>query len=73
MVFEGGPGDSIQTAMRAFMGIDRRPITQILRQPIKGQVVKKLRGSFGSEMRPHLLEKATHDQLFEELNKEWYP
>ena len=48
----------------------RRITTQTLRMPLKEQIAKELRTTFGTEMWNMLANRVTHDDAFEDMNKE---
>lgn len=49
--------------------LGRRLLTQVLRLPIKEQLAKELRTTFGAEMWNMLAQRSTHDEEFEKMNK----
>jgi enoyl-CoA hydratase/carnithine racemase len=49
--------------------VNRRMLTHTLRFPLKEQIAKELRPTFGSELWGNLTTQTKHDEAFEELNK----
>jgi enoyl-CoA hydratase/carnithine racemase len=49
--------------------LNRRMLTQTLRLPLKEQIAKELRPTFGSELWGNLTTQTTHDEAFEQFKK----
>lgn len=78
MVNEVVPGDKIyeralelaeQLAKHPRM--NRRMLSQVLRMPIKEQIAKELRMTFGAEMWGMMSSRITHDEAFDDLSKDF--